>query len=66
MTANTAYTALASLLNAVEEIQQNFATGTMDEEMVAHLVERANSPEIREIARKARRAAEFESAMEKI
>ena len=58
MNAEFTYTALAALLNAVEEIEQNFAAGELTAEVVAHLVECANRPEIRELARQARRAAE--------
>jgi hypothetical protein len=60
MNAEFTYTALATLLNAVEEIEQNFAAGELTAEMVAHLVQSANRPEIRELARRIRREAAAE------
>lgn len=52
-----AYTRLAALLNAVEEIQQNHSAGDLTAEMIAHLVDCANRPEILELARALRLAA---------
>jgi predicted transcriptional regulator len=52
------YTALATLLNAVEEISQNFFAGELDADMVAHLVQCAQRQEIRELARQLRQLAD--------
>lgn len=56
MTTKT-YTRLATLLNSVEEVAQNFAAGELDADMIAHLLGCANRPEIRELARELRKAA---------
>ena len=50
------YTRVATLLNSVEEIRQNLEAGELDAEMVAHLVDCANRPEILELARTLRHA----------
>jgi hypothetical protein len=51
------YTRLATLLNSVEEIRQNFEAGELDADMVAHLVDCATRPEILELARTLRHSA---------
>lgn len=51
------YTRLATLLNAVEEVAQTFAAGELDADVIAHLLDCANRPEIRELARELRHAA---------
>lgn len=55
MNAEFTYTALARLLNAVEEVKQ-VPERALDPEWIEHLILSAEAPEIRELARFLRHA----------
>ena len=58
MTAEFRYTAMASLLNAVDEVAQCYATdGAITVDVLEHLVRSANRAEIQDLARELRQAA---------